>query len=75
MLNLTFPLQFMCWGVRNMKRLHGLRVNPLVTVECGDYCVEIPPARAINDKKNANFPEKLVTFDVVNTGEMYGWQP
>lgn len=58
----------MCWGVRNLKRLHGLRVNPLVEVECGarDGPVLIQPPRAINDKKNANFPEKLVTFDVVS---------
>lgn len=56
----------MCWGVRNLKRLHGLRVNPLVVVECGDYCAEILPPRLITDKKNANFPEKLVTFDVVS---------
>lgn len=57
----------MCWGVRNLKRLHGLRVNPLVEVECGNYSVKIPPPKVINDKKNANFPntEKLVTFDVV----------
>jgi hypothetical protein len=58
-------LQFLCWGVRHLKRLHGLRVNPLVTVECGDYSKQIPPLKVINDRKNANFPDNLATFDVV----------
>lgn len=58
-------IQFLCWGVRNLKRFRGLRVNPLVEVECGNYPIQIPPPRVINDKKNANFPKKLFTFDVV----------
>ena len=63
-----FSGQFMCWGVRNLKRFHGLRVNPLVEVECGarDDPIVIQPPREINDRKNANFSDKLVTFNVVS---------
>ena len=41
-------------------------MNPLVKVECGDRSVEIPPPTVGRDKKNLNFPQKVLSFDVVS---------
>lgn len=57
-------VQVLCWGVRDMKRFQLLKVDsPLVELECGGTVVR---TRHIKDaSKNPNFPEPIVTFDVV----------
>ena len=60
----TLVVQILCWGVRDMKRFQLLKVDsPLVELECGGTVVR---TRHIKDaSKNPNFPEPIVTFDVV----------
>ena len=56
----------LCWGVRDMKRYQLLKVDsPLVELECGGTVLQ---SKYIKDaSKNPNFPEPIVTIDVVRT--------
>ena len=57
-------VQVLCWGVRDMKRFQLLKVDsPLVELECGGTVVRTRHIK--NASKNPNFPEPIVTFDVV----------
>lgn len=58
--------QVLCWGVRDMKRFRLLQVtSPLVELECGGNLVKTKPIQ--NAKKNPNFPDPVITMDVVST--------
>ena len=58
-------LQVLCWGVRDMKRFQLLQVtSPLVEFECGGVSVKSKPIK--NTKDNPNFPDPVLSFDVVS---------
>ena len=58
-------LQILCWGVRDMKRFQLLPVmSPLVEFECGGVAVKSKPIK--NTKSNPNFPDPVLSFDVVS---------
>ena len=61
-----FSSQVLCWGVRDMKRYQLLKVDsPLVELECGGTVLQ---SKYIKDaSRNPNFPEPIVTIDVVRT--------
>ena len=60
------PLQVLCWGVRDMKRFQLLQVtSPLVEFECGGISVKSKNIK--NTKVNPNFPDPVLSFDVVST--------
>ena len=62
--------QVLCWGVRDMKRYQLLKVtSPLVELECGGTVLR---SKHIKDaSKNPNFPEPIITIDVVSTHTVY----
>lgn len=56
----------LCWGVRDMKRFRLLQVtSPLVELECGGNVVKTTHIK--DTKKNPNFPEPVISMDVVST--------
>ena len=58
-------LQVLCWGVRDMKRFQLLQVtSPLVEFECGGVSVKSKNIK--NTKDNPNFPDPVLSFDVVS---------
>ena len=60
------PFQMLCWGVRDMKHYQLQKVDsPLVELECGGTVLR---SKHIKDaSKNPNFPEPILTIDVVRT--------
>ena len=55
----------LCWGVREMKPYLLLPVgSPVVEVECGSV---VKKSQCIEDvRKNPNFPEPVIHFEVVS---------
>ena len=61
----SFPLQVLCWGVRNMKRYQLASVSsPSIEFECGGHVVHSTVIK--NTQKNPNFDQPLFFFDVVS---------
>ena len=62
---ISLQLQVLCWGVRDMKHYLLLPVDsPLVEVECGGV---VQRSQHIEDtRKNPNFPNPLIHFEVVS---------
>lgn len=61
-------LQVLCWGVRDMKRFRWSHVtSPMVEIECGGGSVSSKPIK--NAKDNPNFPNPVISFDVVGVLE------
>ena len=57
--------QVLCWGVRDMKRFQCLPVSsPLVEVECNGVVNKSKPIEDV--KKSPNFPQSILTLDVVS---------
>ncbi|CAI8014042.1 Myoferlin [Geodia barretti] len=57
-------VEILCWGVRDMKRFQLLPVmSPLVEFECGGVAVKSKPIK--NTKSNPNFPDPVLSFDVL----------
>jgi len=57
-------LQVLCWGVRNMKKFQLASVtSPSIEFECGGHVVQSKVIK--NTKKNPNFEENIIFFDVV----------
>ena len=58
-------VEVLCWGVRDMKRFQLLHVtSPIMEMECGG--VKIQSEYIKDAKENPNFPDPVLTFDVVN---------
>ena len=56
--------QVLCWGVRDMKKYQLLSVtSPLVEIECGGTVVRTQPIK--DASKDPNFPDPIISFDVV----------
>ena len=56
----------MCWGVRNMKKFQLAAVNsPNIEFEIGGHVMTSKTIK--NTKKNPNFDEPLLFFDVVSS--------
>ncbi|GFO37984.1 dysferlin [Plakobranchus ocellatus] len=57
-------IEVLCWGVRNMKRYQLAAVtSPSVRLECGGHVLD---SKVIKDtKRNPNFPDNLLFFDVM----------
>ena len=55
----------MCWGVRNMQKFQLASVtSPSVELEVGGHVVQSKVIK--NTKKNPNFDEPLLFFDIVS---------
>eukprot|EP00731_Ephydatia_muelleri_P020356 Em0013g83a len=57
-------IEVLCWGVRDMKRFQLLPVeSPYVELECGGTVVQTKHIQKVS--RNPNFPDPVVTFDVL----------
>jgi hypothetical protein len=57
-------MEILCWGIRDMKRFRLLQVtSPLVELECGGNVIKTK--HIADTKKNPNFPEPVVSMDVL----------
>ena len=66
-----FFIKVLCWGVRNLKRFHGISVkSPVVEIEIGG---EIAKTNVLKDiKKNPNFQDsRILYFDVVSNNILH----
>ena len=64
-ITMSFPLQVLCWGVRNMKRFQLASVSsPSIEFECGGHVIHSTVIK--NTQKNPNFDQPLFFFDVVS---------
>ena len=60
----------MCWGVRNMQKFQLASVtSPSVELEVGGHVIQSKVIR--NTKKNPNFDEPLLFFDIVSPWEIF----
>ncbi|XP_056005330.1 myoferlin-like isoform X6 [Ostrea edulis] len=57
-------IEVLCWGVRNMKKFQLAAVtSPSIEFECGGHIFESKVIK--NTKKNPNFDENILFFDVM----------
>ena len=64
-LKLSFFIQVMCWGVRNMAKYQLSNVtSPSIEFEIGGNLQASKIIR--NTKKNPNFDENMIFFDIVS---------
>ena len=68
--NIILVLQVLCWGVRDMKRINLLQAKSLqVEIECGGATVQSKIIE--NANKNPNFPDPVISMDVVGNNCNY----
>ncbi|KAF1770314.1 hypothetical protein GCK72_002132 [Caenorhabditis remanei] len=60
-----YHIQFLCWGVRNLKKHKLLSVRrPFVELAIGDQEFTLDPLKDV--RRNPNFPEPMIVFAEVN---------